>query len=60
MKELRDEIKQVEEPLKNNGVKLEKPLLTIDTLGTPAIPHMRITHRGYVKLRDREILPLEV
>jgi adenine deaminase len=60
MKELRDEIKQVEEPLKNNGVKLEKPLLTIDTLGTPAIPHMRITHRGYVRLRDRGILPLEV
>ena len=60
MKELRDEIKQVEEPLKKNGVKWEKPLLTIDTLGTPAIPHMRITHRGYVRLRDREILPLEV
>jgi adenine deaminase len=60
MKELMDEVKQVEEPLKKNGVKWERPLLTIDTLGTPAIPHLRITHRGYVRLKDRKILPLEV
>jgi adenine deaminase len=60
MKELRDEIKQVEESLKSNGVKWEKSLLTIDMLGTPAIPHMRITHRGYVRLRDRQILSLAV
>jgi adenine deaminase len=60
MKALRNEIKQVEEPLKKNGVKWGNPLLTIDTLGTPAIPHMRITHRGYVKLRDRQLLSLEV
>jgi adenine deaminase len=60
MKELRDEVKQVEEPLRKNGVKWEKPLLTIDTLGTPAIPHMRITHRGYVRLRDRQVLSLAV
>ena len=60
MEKLRDEIRQVEESLKRNGVKWGKPLLTIDTLGTPAIPHMRITHHGYVRLRDRAILPLEV
>lgn len=57
---LRDEIKKLEEPLRQNGVKWEKPVLTIDTLGSPAIPHLRITHRGYVRLRDREILPLVV
>ena len=60
MEVLRAEIKKLEESLKKNGVRLEKPVLTIDTLGTPAIPHLRITHHGYVNLKDRRILPLEV
>jgi len=60
METVRDEIKRLEETLRKNGVKWEKPVLTIDTLGTPAIPQLRITHKGYVKLKDREILPLEV
>jgi adenine deaminase len=60
MKTVRDEIKHLEESLKENGVKWEKPALTIDTLGTAAIPHLRITHRGYVRLKDREILPVEL
>lgn len=60
MRTMRDEIKKIEEALKANGVKWEKPLLTIDTLTTPAIPHLRITHRGYVRLKDREILPVNV
>jgi adenine deaminase len=55
-----EEIKQLEESLKKNGVKWGKPVLTIDTLGTPAIPHLRITHHGYVRLKDREILPLMI
>ncbi|MBU2604053.1 MAG: amidohydrolase family protein [Actinobacteria bacterium] len=42
------------------GVAWEDPLLAIDTLTTPAIPHLRISHRGYVRLRDRALLPLEV
>jgi adenine deaminase len=41
-------------------VKWEKPVLTVDTLGTPAIPHLRITHQGYVNVKDRKILPVEV
>ena len=60
MEELNREVKRVEEKLKENGVNWEKPVLTIDTLGTPAIPHIRITHRGYVRLKDRELLSLEV
>jgi adenine deaminase len=55
-----DEIRGLERALKKNGVKWEKPLLTIETLGTPAIPHLRITHHGYVRLKDREELPLKV
>jgi adenine deaminase len=60
METVREEVKKLEDLLKKNGVKWEKPALTIDTLGTPAIPQLRITHHGYVRLRDREILTVEV
>lgn len=60
MEVVREELRQVEESLRKNGVPWEKPMLTVDTLGTPAIPHLRITHEGYVRLRDQKILPLEV
>ena len=26
----------------------------------PAIPHLRVTHHGYVRLKDREVLPVEI
>jgi adenine deaminase len=60
MEVVREEVRQVEKCLRENGVRWEKPMLTIDTLGTPAIPHLRITHQGYVRLRDHKILPLEI
>jgi adenine deaminase len=59
MEILRDEIKQLEDLMKRNGVTFQKPVLTIDVLTTPAIPHLRITHHGYVRLKDRKELPLE-
>jgi adenine deaminase len=55
-----EEIRKLEESLRKNGVGWEKPTLTVDTLGTAAIPHLRITHQGYVNLKDRKILSLEV
>jgi adenine deaminase len=55
-----EEIRKLEESLRKNGVGWEKPTLTVDTLGTAAIPHLRITHHGYVRLKDREILSIEV
>jgi adenine deaminase len=60
MERVAREVKKLEEGLKKNGAKWEKPVLTVDTLGTPAIPNLRITHHGYVRLKDREILTLEV
>ena len=60
METVREEIERVEESLRKNGVRWEKPLLTIDALSTAAIPHLRITHQGYVNLKDRKILRLEV
>ncbi len=56
---IKEEVKKLEDLLKANGVDWEKPLLTLDTLGTPAIPHLRISHDGYVRLRDGQILPLK-
>jgi adenine deaminase len=60
MEVVREEVKRLEAFLRENGVRWEKPALTVDTLGTPAIPHLRITHQGYVRLRDQKVLPLEV
>jgi adenine deaminase len=54
------EARKLEECLKENGVKWEKPILTVDTFGTPAIPSLRITNHGYVRLKDREVLSLEI
>jgi adenine deaminase len=53
-------VKKLEESLRENGVRWEKPILTVDTFGTPAIPSLRITNHGYVRLKDREVLSLEV
>ena len=36
------------------------PVLTVNTLGTPALSDLRITRRGYVNVEDRKILPAEV
>lgn len=50
----------VEESLAAAGVPWENPILTLSTLGTAAIPHLRVTHRGYVRLRDRALLGVDV
>jgi adenine deaminase len=60
METIRDETKRLKESLLQNGVKWENPVLTVDTLSAAAIPHLRITHHGYVRLKDRKELPLEV
>jgi adenine deaminase len=60
MEILREEIKEIEDSMKRNGVRWQKPVLTLDTLGSPAIPHLKITHHGYVRLRDRKVLSLNV
>ena len=54
-----EEFKKLEASLRKNGVKWEKPALTVDTLTSPAIPHLRITHHGYVRLKDRKVLSVE-
>jgi len=59
MEKVRDEIKGLERFLRKNGAKWQKNILAVDVLGTPAIPHLRITHHGYVRLKDRKELPLE-
>lgn len=60
MDAVRDENRKLEDSLMKNGVPWEKPALTFDTLTTPAIPHVRIRHEGYVRLKDRAILPVEI
>jgi adenine deaminase len=45
MEIMREEVRKLEESLRENGLKWDKPVLTVDTLGTPAFPHLRITPR---------------
>ena len=59
MEQVAHEVRNLERSLRDHGVSWEKPLLTIDTLGTAAIPHFRITHNGYVRLKDRKVLSWE-
>jgi hypothetical protein len=35
-------------------------MLTVNVLGSPAIPHLKISHEGYVRLRDQKILSVQV
>ena len=60
MEKIAAAVGDLEAKLRMNGVKWYKPLLTLDTLTTAAIPHLRITHEGYVRLKDRALLPVEV
>lgn len=53
------QLAQVERALAENGVPWERPLLSLDTLTTAAIPHLRISRRGYVRLKDGAVLGLE-
>ncbi len=59
MERIREETKYLGECLRENEVRWENPILTVDTLSTAAIPHLRITHRGYVRLKDRKVLTVE-
>jgi len=58
MEACRDRVAHFENSLKQNGVPWENPLLTLNTQGNAAIPHFRLTHRGYVRMKDREVFPL--
>jgi len=40
------------------GVRHPRPLLALDILTTGAIPHLRLTPLGYVRLRDGALLGL--
>jgi adenine deaminase len=60
MKTIRDETRRLDDALRQRGVPWETPILTVDTLGTGAIPHFRINHNGYVRLKDRKVLPVSI
>lgn len=55
-----NQMQRTERALAELGVRWDKPILTLNTLGTAAIPHLRITHHGYVRLKDRAVLPLNL
>lgn len=50
------ELERIEAALRSLGSRLEDPLLAADVMTTAAIPHLRVTERGYVRLRDGALL----
>ncbi len=60
MEDVAQATEEVERALAAAGVAWEKPLLTLSTLATAAIPFFRVTHRGYLRMTDRALLPLQV
>jgi adenine deaminase len=60
MEAIRDETQKLDRALNDRGVSWETPILTVDTFGTAAIPHLRINHEGYIDIKDRSTLPVEV
>ncbi len=59
IEQVRADLCAVADALHQAGVRWDDPILAVDTLTTPAIPHLRVTHRGYVRLRDRALLRVE-
>lgn len=49
---------RAEQALRALGVRHPRPLLALDILTTGAIPHLRLTPLGYVRLRDGALLGL--
>jgi len=60
MATIRQETRKLDEALREHGVPWETPILTVDTFATGAIPHIRINHNGYVRLKDRKVLPVGI
>lgn len=52
------ELRAVESALRDLGRTSATPILTADIMTTAAIPHIRTTDRGYVRLRDGALLGL--
>lgn len=57
---VRADLQGLTDAMHEAGVPWEDPILAVETLTSPAIPHLRMTHRGYVRLTDRALLPREV
>jgi adenine deaminase len=55
-----DEVAAVNNALREFGCEFPNPLLSLETLTSPAIPHLRITADGYVRLKDGARLGLDI
>lgn len=58
--QIASELEAIDSALSRLGARFEQPLLTLDVLTTAAIPHFRITERGYVRLKDGKLVDLFV
>jgi len=54
-----NQLKQIDAVLARFGCRLPNALVAIDSLTSPAVPHLRISAEGYFRVRDGACLPLE-
>lgn len=60
LSEVVEQVGAVQGALRSLGCEQPNPLQTVETLTTAAIPHLRITPEGYVRLRDGARLGLDL
>ncbi|QSW99255.1 adenine deaminase C-terminal domain-containing protein [Haloterrigena alkaliphila] len=53
------EFDAVEDTLRESGVDIERPLLTLQTLTFPGVPALKLTHSGYADVLGQSLVGLE-
>ncbi len=60
MKESMNKTLEFDEKMRSIGTNLEKPFLTIQTISFTGLPFLRITDKGLVDIKNKQLMPLFV
>ena len=58
--EIADRTKEMEQKVRQIGITLERPFLTIQTIPFSGLPYLRITDKGLADIKNRRLVPLFV
>lgn len=58
--EIADRTKEMERKVREIGITLERPFLTIQTIPFSGLPFLRITDKGLADIKNRQLVPLFV
>lgn len=60
IEEIADKTKEMERKIREIGISLERPFLTIQTISFTGLPYLRITDKGLADIKNRRLVPLFV